>query len=107
MARGKYVTCLSIAVLFMFSVAFLVFAADAPENITLKSALWPTPTKTPVEFSHKKHSEEYKVACDQCHHVYQDGKNTWKQGDAVKKCDECHTEATVQGERNFLRTSRS
>jgi hypothetical protein len=101
MAKGKFVKCLSIAVLFLFSVAFLVYAAEPPEKITLKDSLWPSPTKTPVEFNHKKHSEEYKVACDQCHHIYQDGKNTWKQGDAVQPCDKCHTEATFQGEKKL------
>jgi hypothetical protein len=25
--------------------------------------------------------------------VYQDGKNVWKEGDEVQKCEACHTEA--------------
>ena len=55
MARGKFVTCLSMAVMFMFSVAFLVFAAGTrPRRSPLKPALWPTPTKTPVEFDAQK-----------------------------------------------------
>ncbi len=100
MKKGKLVPCLAIAAVFLFSVALLAWAEQkAPDEITLKPALWPTLTKTPVKFSHLKHSQEYKVACTQCHHIYKDGKtNTWKEGDQVEKCEKCHTEATVQGE---------
>ncbi len=99
MKKGRLVSCLAIAAVFIFSAALLALAAQqAPDEITLKPSIWPSPTKTPVQFSHKKHSQEYKVACTQCHHVYKDGKNTWKEGDEVQKCEKCHTEATIQGE---------
>lgn len=97
---GKSATCF-IALVFLFSVTLLAYAADAPDVITLKPALWANLTKTPVQFTHKKHAEEYKVACADCHHVYKDGKNVWKQGDAVDKCEKCHTEPTVQGEKKL------
>jgi hypothetical protein len=99
MKRTKLVSCLAIAAVFMFSAALLAIAAQqAPDEITLKPALWPSLTKAPVKLSHKKHAEDYKVACDQCHHVMKDGKNVWKKGDEVQTCDKCHNEATVQGE---------
>ncbi|MBN1832682.1 MAG: cytochrome c3 family protein [Deltaproteobacteria bacterium] len=46
--------------------------------------------KKPVKLNHKKHSEEYEIACDHCHHLYQDGTNVWKEGDSVQKCAACH-----------------
>jgi len=99
MKRRKLVSYLAIGAVFMFSAALLALAAQqAPTEITLKPALWPSLTKAAVKFSHKKHAEDYKIACDQCHHIYKDGKNTWKQGDEVQACDKCHTEATQQGE---------
>ena len=99
MKKGKLVSCLAIAAVFMFSAALLALAQQkAPDEITIKSPLWPNPTKAAVKFDHKKHAQEYKVACSQCHHVYKDGKNTWKEGDPVQTCEKCHTEATVQGE---------
>ena len=100
MTRGKLASC-ALAVLFLFSVAFLAYAADAPDSITLKPGLWANLTKAPVVLSHKKHAEEYKIACADCHHVYKDGKNVYKQGDAVDKCDKCHTEPTIQGEKKL------
>lgn len=44
-----------------------------------------------VEFTHKKHVEEYKLGCGQCHHD-EDGNplNDLKLGDAVQECSECH-----------------
>ncbi len=99
MKKGKLVSCLAFAAVVMFSAALLVWAAQPPpEEITIKSSLWPTLTKTPAQFNHKKHFQEYKIACNACHHTYTDGQNTWKEGDPVEKCEKCHTEATVQGE---------
>ncbi len=104
MRRGAtLLTCVCVATMMIFAVAVVVVvAADkAPEMIILKSKLWPNPTKANLEFSHKKHNEEYKIACNQCHHVYQDGKNVWKEGDPVKLCDACHTEPTIEGEKKL------
>ena len=65
MKKRKLVSCMAIAALFMFSAVLLALAAQQPpEEITLKPSLWPSLTKTPVKFSHKKHSTEYKVACN-------------------------------------------
>lgn len=44
-----------------------------------------------VQFTHKKHSEEYKFSCGDCHH---DGDNKpldLKPGDEVQRCVACHT----------------
>ncbi len=50
-----------------------------------------TLTKSPVAFTHTKHTTDHKVKCDNCHHVYKDKKQVWKEGDKVQKCAECHT----------------
>ena len=99
MTRGGKVASCVFATLFVFSVTLLAFAADPPASITIKA--WPTPTKAPVTFPHKKHSDEIKLSCDKCHHVFKDGKNVWKQGDPVDKCSKCHTEMTIQGEKKL------
>jgi hypothetical protein len=39
-----------------------------------------------VQFAHKKHADAYKD-CKTCHH-------TWKEGENVKKCVECHKKET-------------
>lgn len=102
MRRGKFTTCVSIAAALVFAAAVLAFAAtQAPDDLVIKSALWGTLTKAPVALTHKKHAQDYKIACDKCHHVYKDGKQVWKQGDEVQKCEACHTEKTIQGEKKL------
>lgn len=47
--------------------------------------------KTPVTFSHTKHTTDYKLNCGECHHDDKGkARKDLKEGDAVKKCFECH-----------------
>jgi hypothetical protein len=101
--KGKWLSFF-VVLMFASTVALVVGAADkqqAPDSITIQSTLWPQVTKGPVTLNHKKHNEELKVACAECHHAYQDGKNVWKEGDPVKKCQECHNEPTIQMEKKL------
>lgn len=50
----------------------------------------PKDLKPGVGFTHLKHSVDYKIGCAECHHVFEDGKNVWKEGDKVDKCIACH-----------------
>jgi len=85
-------TAAALSVVFLFA---FVYAAGqtCPDTMTMESKLFPKHKKTLVDFTHKKHNIDYKIACADCHHVYKDGKNVWKEGEAVQKCDECHKEA--------------
>lgn len=40
--------------------------------------------------SHKKHNEEYKISCGECHHDQDNKPLDLKVGDDVKRCVECH-----------------
>lgn len=74
-----------------FLAAGSLTAADAPDDILLSmEAEGYTKKRGPVNLTHTKHVEDYKIACADCHHEYEDGKNVWKEGDPVKKCSECH-----------------
>jgi hypothetical protein len=84
-------TAAALGVVFIFALAYAT--QQAPDTITMESKLFPKHTKSLVTFNHKKHNVDCKIACVDCHHVYKDGKNVWKEGDAVQKCDACHTEA--------------
>jgi hypothetical protein len=61
--------------------------------------------KGPVKFNHLKHSKEYKASCVECHHLYQDGKNIWKEGDHVNKCVVCHDPVEEKGKAVKLRSA--
>ena len=98
-------------------VAFLcagVYATQqAADTMTMESKVFSKHTKGLVTFSHKKHNTDYKLACTECHHVYKDGKNTWKEGDEVKKCDAagCHDKAKApkekEGEKKLKRAEKA
>jgi hypothetical protein len=101
--KGKKVVTIGILVAVAVLMASMVVLAQqkTPDDIAIKAGLWATPTKAPVQFTHKKHAEEYKIACAECHHVYKDGKNVWKDSDPVDKCEKCHTEPTIEGEKKL------
>lgn len=97
--RSKKVLSLLVAVCFGLVMAGVAVATDkGPETITMDSKVYPKHKKSLVTFSHQKHNVDYKIACDDCHHVYKDGKNVWKEGDEVQKCDACHTGAKAPRE---------
>ena len=81
----------SLSVVFLFAVVYAT--QQAPDTITMESKLFPKHKKSLVTLNHKKHNVDYNIACADCHHMYKDGKNVWKEGDTVQKCDACHTEA--------------
>jgi hypothetical protein len=62
-----------------------------PDTIVIDNGGYEKDRKGPVSFSHLSHTEDYEASCDACHHVYQEGENVWKEGDAVKKCGDCHS----------------
>jgi hypothetical protein len=101
--KGKWLACLIIFAFVLGAAALITMAADqqVPDTITIQSSLWPQVTKGPVTFEHKKHSVDHKVACAECHHKYENGKNVWKEGDPVDKCQKCHTEPTIQMEKKL------
>jgi len=72
-----------------------------PVEIAILSPLWETHTRGAVKLTHENHVKIYEIACNECHHVYEDGKNIWKEGMPVGKCEECHDERTVKGEKKL------
>jgi hypothetical protein len=85
-------TAVVMGMVFVMTLGYAV-CSDAPETITMDSKVLGEHTKALVTFNHKKHNADYKVACTDCHHKYEGGKNVWKEGDPVEKCDACHKEA--------------
>lgn len=68
-----------------------------PEEIIIENEGYKSDKKGPVELSHLNHSEDYDIACTDCHHDYQDGKNVWEEGAPAKKCIACHSPLKSEG----------
>lgn len=79
----------------IFVATGLQAGTDVPDTIKMDFNNYTKRTKTPpkskfVEFSHKKHSTDYKLSCGECHHDKDNKPLDLKVGDAVQKCAECH-----------------
>ena len=89
----------------LFLVSGILSAADVPDTVVIENEGYKNDKKGSVELSHLKHSAEYEVSCDCCHHVYVDGENVWKEGDETQKCVECHDPNNSEGDVKKLQTS--
>ena len=92
MKKSRWTLLIAIFAGMLFLSAGVLIAADVPipVDITLEGKDYAADKKGPVKFTHQKHEKDFKIACTECHHVYKDGKNVWKQGDKVEKCSACH-----------------
>jgi len=60
--------------------------------IPMEAAVYAKHTKGIVQFTHKKHTAEYKLACGECHHDDSGAPRAdLKMGDEVTGCAECHS----------------
>ncbi|MDA8306233.1 MAG: cytochrome c3 family protein [Deltaproteobacteria bacterium] len=97
MKRGKLISCPAFTAAIILSATLLAPAAQKPPaTITIKPSIWEKFSQPPVTFSHEKHVTEDKIACNKCHMIYKNGKNVWKVGDPVEKCEKCHNQPTTR-----------
>jgi hypothetical protein len=94
---ATYILILAGLVFFAVEALWAAAVTAPPTDITINNTAYKNDTKGPVLFHHSKHSKDYKAACTECHHVYKDGKNVWKEGDDVQKCSVCHDPEKDQG----------
>ncbi len=72
---------------------------SSPAEVIINNTGYVKDKKGPVKFSHERHVKEHQIACKECHHVYENGKNVWKEGDPVKKCVDCHSPIRKKGQK--------
>lgn len=100
MCKKIFTLLLAAGIAMVFTASGIQAGTTADDVITMESKLFEKRKKGPdskkacklVEFTHKKHHEEYKISCGDCHHD-KDGKPLaeLKDGDDVQKCEACHT----------------
>lgn len=84
-------TVLWIAVLSLLFAAVVYACTTVSDVIKMENKAYDKHKKAIVLFTHKKHIEDYKLSCGECHHD-QDNKplDNLKKGDEVHNCIECH-----------------
>ena len=92
--KTKYLTLLVVVLtgMLFLSVGALTAAEKqaVPDEVMLQNKGYAKDKKGAVKFTHKKHNVDFKIACAECHHVYEGGKNVWTEKDHVDKCSKCH-----------------
>jgi hypothetical protein len=102
MKRRTYFLSAVIFLVAIFAGAGILIATDVPDEINIKAETFGSYKKGPVKLAHKKHAVDYKIACTECHHVYEGGKNIFKEGDPVQKCSGCHDAEKSEGNKKKL-----
>lgn len=90
--RKKYLIVMAVfGIAVLFAATGIYAGTTAPDVIKMDNKAYSKHKKGIVTFSHKKHVEDYKAGCGECHH---DAKNkpldNLKAGDDVQNCIECH-----------------
>jgi len=97
MQRSKLLIIFVIAVATLFTAGIINAGNTVQDVIKMENPAYTKHKKSILMFSHKKHIEEYKAGCGDCHH---DENNKplkdLKLGDDVRNCIECHK---IPGER--------
>ncbi len=90
--RNRGLLFLTVAgILSLFLAGGLYAGTKVDDVIKMENKAYEKHDKTICVFTHKKHVEEYKAGCGDCHHD-KDNKplNDLKIGDDVQNCIECH-----------------
>lgn len=91
MTKKTLLTLIAAVFTSMFIAAVLYAGTAVQDSFTMETKEYTEHTYNLVPFSHKKHAEEYKSTCGDCHHDDK-GKplTNLKAGDDVQRCIECH-----------------
>lgn len=98
--KSLWMIALAAAAAVFFAAAAIYAGTEVADVIKMQTKEYETHTEGIVEFTHKKHSEEYpakyadfhKLGCGECHHDKDNKPLTqMKSGDPVRRCIECHT----------------
>lgn len=89
--------------LFILGVCFA--AAYSQEDMTLvKNDSFANPQRTPALFKHDEHNETAGIeACNECHHVYENGVKVADESSEDRGCSDCHDVAASGATPSLLR----
>lgn len=80
------------AFVFILAIIFVFTAAYSQEDlVVLDNSIFENAQRPPVAFPHEQHNEMAQIdECNECHHVYEDGKLLEDESSEDQSCSECH-----------------
>ncbi len=71
---------------------FVLVTAYSQEDMThVDNSVYNSPQRTPSVFNHEAHNEAAEIEeCNECHHVYEDGKKLEDESSEDQLCSDCH-----------------
>ena len=90
---------MAILLIAVFALIVLVVASYSQEDVTtVNDSAFERHMRPAVLFSHDAHNEQAEIEeCNECHHVYENGKKVEEDSSEDSECSECH----VSEEENY------
>ena len=87
----------------MVALVISVSAYSQEDMVIINSDGFDSPRRPPAVFRHDEHNAAAEIeACNECHHVYENGEKVADESSEDQRCSECHTEKN-SGNRPGLR----
>ena len=76
----------------MISICFFVSAYSQEDMVAVDNSVFENPQRTASIFNHDDHNEAAGLdeECNECHHLYEDGKKVEDESSEDDMCSECH-----------------
>jgi len=81
-----------VLVIFIFANVFLFVSGYSQEDMRfIDNSVFDKPNRTPAVFNHDEHNEKAEIdECNECHHIYEDGKLMEDESSEDQSCSDCH-----------------
>jgi hypothetical protein len=76
----------------ILGLAVIMFSVYAQEDmVEIDNTVFTNPQRPPSIFKHDEHNEKAKIdQCNECHHVYENGKRLEYESSEGQPCSDCH-----------------
>ncbi len=82
---------LSFFVVFTSFLFILVSAHSQEDMVNIENDVFGNPKRPPAVFRHDEHNELAQIEeCNECHHIYEDGRRLEDESSEDQRCAECH-----------------
>jgi len=84
-------TKLFLLAIVLFSGAAVLSGNSQEEMTIVDNSVFDKPIRTPSVFRHDEHNQAAELEeCNECHHIYEDGKKMEDESSEDSKCADCH-----------------